>query len=99
MTTETKLSHCSFCGNHKDQVKKLIVGEEVAICSECIELCTQLMIDDEVIEPEQKSENLYDPETIKEFLDKHIIGQNNAKMVLSVAIANHYKRINSPPKI
>jgi len=98
MTTETKLSHCSFCGNHKDQVKKLIVGEEVAICSDCIELCTQLMIDDEVIEPEQKSENLYDPETIKEFLDKHIIGQHNAKMVLSVAIANHYKRINNPPK-
>ena len=98
MTTETKLSHCSFCGNHKDQVKKLIVGEEVAICSDCIELCTQLMIDDEVIEPEQKSDNLYDPETIKEFLDKHIIGQHNAKMVLSVAIANHYKRINNPPK-
>ena len=98
MTTETKLSHCSFCGNHKDQVKKLIVGEEVAICSDCIELCTQLMIDDDVIEPEQKSDNLYDPETIKEFLDKHIIGQNNAKMVLSVAIANHYKRINNPPK-
>ena len=98
MTTETKLSHCSFCGNHKDQVKKLIVGEEVAICSDCIELCTQLMIDDDVIEPEQKSDNLYDPETIKEFLDKHIIGQNNAKMVLSVAIANHYKRINKPPK-
>ena len=100
MSTETKLSHCSFCGNHKDTVNKLIVGEDVAICSDCIELCTQLMVDenntsDEVIE---KDYVRYDPETIKEFLDHHIIGQTNAKMVLSVAIANHYKRINNPPK-
>ena len=100
MSTETKLSHCSFCGNHKDTVNKLIVGEDVAICSDCIELCTQLMVDEnntteEVIE---KDHLRYDPETIKEFLDQHIIGQTNAKMVLSVAIANHYKRINSPPK-
>ena len=99
MSTETKLSHCSFCGNHKDTVNKLIVGEDVAICSDCIELCTQLMIDenntsDEVIE---KDHLRYDPETIKDFLDQHIIGQINAKMVLSVAIANHYKRINNPP--
>ena len=100
MSTETKLSHCSFCGNHKDTVNKLIVGEDVAICSDCIELCTQLMIDennnsDEIIE---KDHLRYDPETIKDFLDQHIIGQINAKMVLSVAIANHYKRINNPPK-
>ena len=100
MSTETKLSHCSFCGNHKDSVNKLIVGDDVAICSDCIELCTQLMIDDKpngdevVIDDEPR----YDPETIKEFLDKHIIGQDSAKMVLSVAIANHYKRINNPPK-
>ena len=100
MSTETKLSHCSFCGNHKDSVNKLIVGDDVAICSDCIELCTQLMIDDkpngdEVVIVEEPR---YDPETIKEFLDKHIIGQDSAKMVLSVAIANHYKRINNPPK-
>jgi ATP-dependent Clp protease ATP-binding subunit ClpX len=100
MSTETKLSHCSFCGNHKDSVNKLIVGDDVAICSDCIELCTQLMIDDkpngdEIIIDEEPR---YDPETIKEFLDKHIIGQDNAKIVLSVAIANHYKRINNPPK-
>ena len=100
MSTETKLSHCSFCGNHKDTVNKLIVGEDVAICSDCVELCTQLMIDennssDEIIE---KDYLRYDPETIKDFLDQHIIGQINAKMVLSVAIANHYKRINNPPK-
>ena len=100
MSTETKLSHCSFCGNHKDSVNKLIVGDDVAICSDCIDLCTQLMVDDKPNSDDTiiKEEPRYDPETIKEFLDKHIIGQDNAKMVLSVAIANHYKRINNPPK-
>ena len=98
MSTDTKLNHCSFCGNHKDVVKKLIVSESVAICSDCIDLCTQLIVDD-VSEIETKEEGIvYDPESIKDYLDKHIIGQDNAKMVLSVAIANHYKRINKPPK-
>jgi ATP-dependent Clp protease ATP-binding subunit ClpX len=98
MSTDTKLNHCSFCGNHKDVVKKLIVSESVAICSDCIDLCTQLIVDD-VSEIETKEEGtVYDPESIKEYLDNHIIGQDNAKMVLSVAIANHYKRINKPPK-
>jgi ATP-dependent Clp protease ATP-binding subunit ClpX len=98
MSTDTKLNHCSFCGNHKDVVKKLIVSESVAICSDCIELCNQLIVDD-VSEIETKEEGIvYDPESIKDYLDRHIIGQDNAKMVLSVAIANHYKRINKPPK-
>jgi ATP-dependent Clp protease ATP-binding subunit ClpX len=98
MSTDTKLNHCSFCGNHKDVVKKLIVSESVAICSDCIDLCTQLIVDD-VSEIETKEEGtVYDPESIKDYLDNHIIGQDNAKMVLSVAIANHYKRINKPPK-
>jgi len=100
MSNEVKLSHCSFCNNHKDSVNKLIVGEEVAICSDCIDLCVNLMEEENtpstpVIE---KDTERYYPENIKEFLDKHIIGQDNAKMVLSVAIANHYKRINNPPK-
>jgi len=98
MSNDTKLNHCSFCGNHKDVVKKLIVSENVAICSACIELCNQLIVDD-VSEIENKGDGIvYDPESIKEYLDNHIIGQDNAKMVLSVAIANHYKRINKPPK-
>ena len=99
MSTETKLSHCSFCGNHKDDVKKLIVSEEVAICSDCVELCNNLMVDDDA-KAEFVSENTvsYDPESIKDYLDQHVIGQDNAKKVLSVAIANHYKRINRPPK-
>ena len=99
MSTENKLTHCSFCGNHKDNVKKLIVSEEVAICSECVELCNTLMVDEEG-KNEFVSDDMvsYDPESIKEFLDNHVIGQHNAKKVLSVAIANHYKRINRPPK-
>lgn len=99
MSTENKLNRCSFCDNHKDNVKKLIVSEEVAICSDCVELCNTLMVDDEtnnklVIE----DTGLYDPESIKDFLDTHVVGQHNAKKVLSVAIANHYKRINKPPR-
>lgn len=99
MSTENKLNHCSFCDKHKDDVKKLIVSEEVAICSDCVELCNSLMLDDDG-KSEFVSEDTvsYDPESIKEYLDQHVIGQHNAKKVLSVAIANHYKRINRPPK-
>lgn len=99
MSTDGKLTHCSFCGNHKDIVKKLIVGDDVAICSDCIELCTQLIVDDSSVESEVKKDiDHYDPSSIKEFLDLHVIGQDSAKSVLSVAIANHYKRITYPPK-
>jgi ATP-dependent Clp protease ATP-binding subunit ClpX len=96
--SDTKINHCSFCGNYKDKVKKLIVGDEVAICSDCIELCDQLMLDD-IVSPESEinPEVRYDPVSIKEYLDEHIIGQDSAKIVLSVAIANHYKRIKHPP--
>lgn len=99
--TENKLNYCSFCGNHKDTVKKLIVGDDVSICNDCIELCNQLIIDDtnvEQIEKKQETIDKYDPILIKEYLDQHVIGQDDAKTVLSVAIANHYKRITFPPK-
>lgn len=91
-----KLNHCSFCDNHKDQVSKLIVGEDVAICSVCIEKCNKLLVD----EPEDtsKDDRKYDPLSIKKHLDKLVIGQEGAKVTLSVAISNHYKRINHPPK-
>lgn len=93
--TDTKLSYCSFCGAHKDQVKKLIVSENVAICSGCVELCDSLMVDEKKDAP---VEGLLDPEDIKQHLDNHIIGQDDAKETLSIAISNHYKRINHPPK-
>lgn len=95
MTDENKqLTHCSFCGANKEQVKKLIVGESVAICSDCVELCTELIVDEEISTHEDPK---YDPESIKEYLDQYIVGQDDAKIVLSVAITNHYKRINHPP--
>jgi ATP-dependent Clp protease ATP-binding subunit ClpX len=100
MSTENKLIYCSFCNTHKDKVKKLIVGDDVAICSDCIELCTQLIEDENLVvdAPPKEDEPKYDPSSIKEYLDVHVVGQDSAKTVLSVAIANHYKRITYPPK-
>lgn len=93
------LRHCSFCGTHKDKVTKLIVGDEVAICSDCIELCNQLIISDHPTQEDVNQDALkFDAYSIKEHLDKLVIGQEKAKMVLSVAISNHYKRINNPVK-
>jgi ATP-dependent Clp protease ATP-binding subunit ClpX len=97
--TDKKLYHCSFCGHHKDEVKKLIVSDEVAICSGCIDLCNQLIVDDKtIVEPERKEVKNFDAYSIKDHLDNLVIGQDDAKIVLSVAISNHYKRINHPPK-
>jgi ATP-dependent Clp protease ATP-binding subunit ClpX len=97
--SDKKLNECSFCGNSKEQVKKLIVGEGVAICSDCIDLCTQLIVNDVPSDKhrEQDAKN-FDAYSIKEHLDQLVIGQDQAKIVLSVAISNHYKRINNPPQ-
>ena len=95
----SKISRCSFCGNHKDVVKKLIVGDDVAICSECIELCNTLIVDAKATETVLKSEIASDqPDAvlIKDFLDQHVIAQDGAKTILSVAITNHFKRITHP---
>ena len=98
MSTENKLNHCSFCGNHKDVVKKLIVGDSSAICSECIELCNELIIGENEDSTIEADPSRYDALSIKDYVDQYVIGQHNAKMVLSVAIANHFKRITYPPK-
>jgi ATP-dependent Clp protease ATP-binding subunit ClpX len=87
---------CSFCGKHKDTVKKLIVGEHVGICNECVDFC-QGLLTDEAQETDKlvptPTKNL-DPITLKKYLDQYVIGQDSAKIMLSVAITNHYKRIN-----
>lgn len=100
--TELKLSQCSFCGSHKSDVKKLIVSEDVAICNNCVELCNQLITEDKKtqesetsIKPSIKS---FDARDIMNHLNTHVIGQSKAKQIISVAIANHYKRIHNPPK-
>jgi ATP-dependent Clp protease ATP-binding subunit ClpX len=90
-----ELIHCSFCGKHKDQVVKLIVSQDVAICSECVELCNNLLKD---LVPQNKNTKkiiVPDPHDICNYLDQRVEGQHQAKRVLSVAIANHYKRINN----
>jgi ATP-dependent Clp protease ATP-binding subunit ClpX len=94
MKSTDSIYNCSFCGKHKDAVTKLIVGENVAICNECVDLCQNLLIDNPVaIDP--KSNPSLDPRTIREHLDQYVIGQDQAKILLSVAIANHYKRISN----
>lgn len=92
---------CSFCGKSQDQVKKLIAGPEVYICDECVDLCNEIL-DEEFFEAEEGEKSTSLPEIskipkpleIKSFLDDHIVGQDDAKRVLSVAVYNHYKRVN-----
>jgi ATP-dependent Clp protease ATP-binding subunit ClpX len=93
MKSTENLDCCSFCGKHKDAVAKLIVGSEVAICNECVDLCQTLLKDDPV--PKSNVSASLDPRDIKKHLDDYVIGQDRAKMILSVAVANHYKRINN----
>lgn len=100
---------CSFCGKTQDQVKKLIAGPDVYICDECVELCNEILDEEffeqkskensgEGKEADKKQDDLEDkpipkPHEIKAYLDQHIVGQDDAKKVLSVAVYNHYKRL------
>ena len=93
MNTSENPNTCSFCSKHKDTVTKLIVGESVAICNECVDLCQNLLVDR--IESKTVEELNLDPKQIRQHLDKYVIGQDQAKIMLSVAIANHYKRIKN----
>ena len=87
------LLKCSFCGKSQRQVKKLIAGPGVYICDECIDLCNEI-IDEELTEASDlKLEDLPKPQEIYEFLNDYVIGQERAKKILSVAVYNHYKRI------
>ena len=87
------LLKCSFCGKSQKQVKKLIAGPGVYICDECIDLCNEIIEEELAETPELKLEDLPKPKEIYEFLNDYIVGQENAKKVLSVAVYNHYKRI------
>ena len=92
---ETKQLKCSFCGKKQDQVKRLVAGPGVYICNECVELCFDI-IDDGFEETQVRSGNeVPKPTEIKAVLDDYVIGQEEAKKTLAVAVYNHYKRINS----
>lgn len=86
---------CSFCGRSQDEVKKLIAGPGVYICDECIALCNNILAEDVKKESEETQKMVLTPEEIKKKLDEYIISQEKAKKTLSVAVYNHYKRINS----
>lgn len=92
---DRKPLRCSFCNKTQDQVRKLIAGQNVYICDECIEVCSEIIEDELEDFDESSSINLLKPKEIKSFLDQYVIGQEEAKKVLSVAVYNHYKRILS----
>lgn len=86
---------CSFCGKTQDQVRRLIAGPGVYICDECIELCSEIISDEFEDNTDVSTAALPKPDEIKSHLDQYVVGQENAKKSLSVAVYNHYKRINS----
>jgi ATP-dependent Clp protease ATP-binding subunit ClpX len=89
------LLKCSFCGKSQKQVKKLIAGPGVYICDECIDLCNEIIEEELTETTELKLEELPKPREIYEFLNDYVVGQDQAKKVLSVAVYNHYKRIQA----
>ena len=89
---------CDFCKKEKNQVQKLIVGDSVAICNECVNLCGDLLTSLAKETVDAITYKDIDPKELKDFLDKYVIGQDDAKTVLSVAVANHYKRIQNKSK-
>jgi ATP-dependent Clp protease ATP-binding subunit ClpX len=90
---------CSFCGKLQDQVKKLVAGPGVYICDECIELCNEIIEEELGEEAGFELSDIPKPREIKEILDQYVIGQDHAKKTLSVAVYNHYKRINLGLKV
>lgn len=86
---------CDFCGKSKENVEKLIVGEHSAICNDCVELCVDILKDEKIKKFPADIATL-NPALIKEFLDEYVIGQDDAKIALSVAVSQHFKRINNP---
>ncbi len=86
---------CTFCGKGQKEVKKLIAGPGVYICNECVDLCLEIIEDEEQAAAEEESRKLPAPKRIKQQLDSYVIEQDQAKKVLSVAVYNHYKRLTS----
>ena len=90
---------CSFCGKPQEQVRKMVAGPGVYICNECVELCSEIVVEELGIEEEIEFKDIPKPKEILTILDEYVIGQERAKKSLAVAVYNHYKRINSNAKI
>jgi len=90
---------CSFCGKTQDQVRRIIAGPGAYICNECVSLCQEIMADDvDIVSPTPDMGDIPTPSEMKEVLDEYVIGQEQAKRTLCVAVYNHYKRIGAPVK-
>lgn len=99
MVNQPRKHQCDFCNKSKDEVEKLILGDDAAICNECVNLCTNMLQNDKIKKfPNNDNKSKYNPVKIKEYLDQYIISQDYAKTVLSVAVCQHYKRIHNPVK-
>lgn len=96
--TKEKKQICNFCGKSKEDVEKLIVGgDDIAICNDCVDLCADLLTEDKIKKfPGEEFKQKFNPVKIKEHLDHYVIGQEEAKITLSVAVCQHFKRINNP---
>ena len=97
-TRQPRVARCSFCDKTQDQVRRIIAGNGVYICDECIALCQEIIADDLGTAPVREARELPKPVEIKAVLDEYVVGQDKAKRALAVAVYNHYKRINAPKK-
>ncbi|MBQ7785292.1 MAG: ATP-dependent Clp protease ATP-binding subunit ClpX [Clostridia bacterium] len=97
-TRQPRVARCSFCDKTQDQVRRIIAGNGVYICDECVTLCQEIISDDLGTAPSQEPLSLPKPMEIKAVLDEYVVGQEKAKRALAVSVYNHYKRINAPKK-
>jgi ATP-dependent Clp protease ATP-binding subunit ClpX len=96
MPDSKKILHCSFCGKRQDQVVKLIAGPDVSICNDCVQLCQDILKDALEKSDREEEGKIPTPKQIRAFLDEYIIGQDTAKMIMAVAVHNHYVRLANP---